>query len=310
MAKYKFFIEAYYADKKDYLEIDEYEKELFKYNGKTVKIKTLNSNKKIKEAQGIELECEYFSDIKECIETAKKAYVNFLISLNNTCISYILDKASMGNFTEYCKDEDAELYSEIVIENIEDKDKGIYGFIESEGTGCTHFYLNEFQDMKIDQKLKDSLMINNYRKSLLLNNIHSLIDNTLVSSSIEMLLDKEDRSKEELDIINEVVNYLDIRYKETENKTYNLIKQTMQNNKHKSIKKRIEDLVKKHSTMDNEKENINIIKKISKNRTKEIHVSSKDKPDTVYSWGMLNKIQMSYAKDLYESSKSNESKLK
>ncbi|MBE5805821.1 MAG: hypothetical protein E7313_03810 [Clostridiales bacterium] len=300
MSRYKFFISAYYAKSNNYLAIDEYEKDLFQVDGKTVKLLSLEKGKKISESRGVKIECGIFTNVDECVKIAKKVYINFLIRLNNTDISYILDKASMGNFTQYCKEQDAELYKEIIIQDMEKVDKRLYGIIESAGCGCTHFYFNRLIDMSLDQKLKDSLRVNNYRKYLLSNNIHLPIDNTLFSSSIEMLLDKEERTQEELDIINEVSNYLDEKFKETNNEAYNSIKTMIQNNKHKSINKKIEDLVKKYSTIENEKENITKIKGISKNRTKELHVSSKNKPETVFSWSLLNKIQTEYAKDLYK----------
>lgn len=215
MSRYKFFIEAYYSNENDYLEIDEYEKELFQYNGKEIKLKTINPSKKIKDSEGIKIECGYFTNIDECINLAKKVYANFLIRLNNTDISYILDKVSMGNFEKYYTEKDASIYKEIVIVDLDKKENNIYAILARGGCGCTHFYYEKMLDIGIDRKLKDSLMINNYRKFLFNNDISSKIDNTLFATSLEMLLEKEKRSEDEINVIKEVCEFLDARYKET-----------------------------------------------------------------------------------------------
>lgn len=300
MGRYKFFISASYAKPNHYLEIDEYEKNLFQVDGKTVKLLSLEKGKKISESRGVKIECGIFTNINECVKVAKKVYINFLIRLNNTDISYILDKASMGNFTKYCKDDDAEIYREIVIRDIENKDERLYGVLEGVGCGCTHFHFDKLMEIGLDQKLKDSLMINNYRKYLLSSNINFPIDNTLFSASIEMLLEsKEVRNKEEISIINEVCDYMDEKFKETQDKAYKTIKAMIEGNKHKSIGEKIKDLVTRYCK-EEQKETLSKIKKISENRTKEIHVSSKKKPDSVFERAILNRIQIEYSKDLYK----------
>ena len=60
-----------------------------------------------------------FDNLESCIDLAKKVYANFLLRLNISHISYILDKASKGNFCEYCTDSDANLYKEIIIDTFE-----------------------------------------------------------------------------------------------------------------------------------------------------------------------------------------------
>lgn len=297
MSKYSFFIEAYYSNENDYLEIDEYEKELFQYDGKKIKLKSINPSKKIKDSKGIKIECGYFTNLDECISLAKKVYANFLIRLNNTHISYILDKESKGNFKKYYTDKDASIYKEIVIIDLENKESKIHAFLRRGGCGCTHFYFEKMLDIGVNQKLKDSLMINNYRKFLLSNDINYQIDNTLFVASLEMLLEKEKRNKEEIKVIGEVCEFLDARYKETENESYNEIKKMVHNNQHKSINYKLKEIVGKNSEENEKEENINRINAITKNRTKEVHVSENKKPDMVYSWPLLNKIQINYGKN-------------
>lgn len=300
MGKYKFSIDAFYATKNNYLEINEYEKELFEIDGRKVMLRSLNKDKKIKDADGIKIECGFFSDIEECVVLAKKIYSNFLIRLNNTDISYILDKSSKGNFKKYYKAKDANVYKEIFIEDLENKNRELYIILENGGCGCTHFYFNKLLDMEIDSKLKDSLAVNNYRKFLIGNDIESKVDNTLFVASIEMLLDnKEKRCKEELDVIDEICEYLSNRYKENNKEEYLKIKEMIQNNKHKTIGNKIQEIIEQNSDEDEGKINVEKMKKISRNRTKEVHVSSKEKVDTVFSWGILNKIQSNYAKKVY-----------
>ncbi len=301
MGKYKFTIEAYYATDKDYLEIDEYEKELFNYNGRRIMLKAINKGKKIKDADGIEIECGIFSKIEDCIDTAKKVYANFLIRLNNTCISFILDKFSKGNFEKYYQANDANVYKEIIIVDINSIDEKIYSFLKMEGSGCTHFYFDKILDMEMDNKLKDSLVLNNYRKFLINNDIQSKVDNTLIAASIEMLLDhKEERDKEELKVIDEVCKYLESMYEERKNEAYCNIKKMIQNNKHKPIGSKIQKLIEQTSDEKEKKFNIKKMKKITQNRTKEVHVSKEEKPKRTVSWNVLNTIQSNYAKELYK----------
>ena len=300
MSKYKFYIEAYYSNENNYLEINEEERNLLTYNGKEIKIKTLDKGKKISEAKGIAIECGIFDEIEECIETAKKVYVNFLIRLNNTDISYLLDKYSKGNFQDYYKEADSYIYKEIVIEDMTKKDDTIYWAVVNGKTGCTHFSFKKILDMSIDQKLKDSLKINNYRKFLKGNNIDSMLDNTLFTSSIEMLLNKEERNQDEINVINEICKYIDMRYETTKNKSYLEIKSMIENNKHKSINAKIREIVENNSTEDEKKENYKRVKQITQSRTKEIHSSSKNKPEHVFTYGILNNIQINYAKELYK----------
>ena len=140
MSAYNFFIEVYFTQN-DTLEIKEKEKELFTYENKKIKIVSLD-DKEIYKSKGIRLECGIFDNIQECIDTSKKVYINFLIALNNTCISYFLDKELKGNFKEYCT-EDSELYKEIVINNLEEKNDNIHIVLERGGSVCTHFRFNK-----------------------------------------------------------------------------------------------------------------------------------------------------------------------
>jgi len=195
MKGYKFFISAYFT-LDNYLEINESELKLFEYNKKCFYLKSIN-NKPINKSEGIKVESEIYTDINECIKIAKKVYVNFLFRLNLSHISYILDKPCMGNFCDYYKDADAELYKEICIIDCSKKSNKLYGMIGVGENGCTHFKFNELFDFSFDYNIKNSLAINNYRKYLNSKELNSIIDNTLISAEIEMLIEQEDRPKEE-----------------------------------------------------------------------------------------------------------------
>lgn len=297
MSVYNFFIEVYFTQN-DTIEIKEKEKELFTYENKKIKIVSLD-DKEIYKSKGIRLECGTFDNIQECIDISKKVYINFLIALNNTCISYFLDKELKGNFKKYCT-EDSELYKEIIINDLEEKNDNIHIVLERGGGRCTHFRFNKLLDLKMDKKLKDSLKINNYRKYLNNDKMNSYIDNTLYSASLEMLLEKKERDSNEIEIIEEVCRFLDERYYKTKNQSYNSIKTMIMNNKHKSINSQKEYLIKRYTNKEDFKQNINIIKEISKNRTREIHKSSNEDIKRIYNYSVLNKIQLEYAKDLYK----------
>ena len=297
MREYKIRIEAYYAEN-GYLEISEKEMLLFYINNKAVKLLSLD-NKIIAESKGIMVECGTFTDLNECIRIAKKIYCNFLLALNDTSISYVLDKFGKGNFRKYCKDEDIGLYKEIIINDMNSKDKNFYISVEKGPIGCTHFQLNDLEDIGLNYKLKNSLFINNYRKYLKNDKRDTCIDDTLYSASMEVLLDNQKRPKCEIDVINEVAEYLDGRAKETGNVNYNIIKEMVLNNKHKSIRSQKEELIRKYFH-NNVEENIKIIDKISKNRTKEVHLGNAEEKETLYDYTMLNKLQWQYAIDLYK----------
>lgn len=234
MGRYKFSIEAYYT-KNHFLEIEEQEKELFKVDGKTVILKSLDK-KGIKNSEGIKVECGMFDNLESCIDLAKKVYANFLLRLNISHISYILDKASKGNFCEYCTDYDANIYKEIIIIDTFEKKDGIHVILESIGSGCTHFKFDKLLNISFDKKIKNSLLINNYRKYLSDKELNSRVDNTLISASIEMLIDRTEREEKERNVIEEVCDYLEEKYENTELIEYKNIQQMVKNNKHKSIR--------------------------------------------------------------------------
>ena len=265
MFKYEFYIDAYYNEN-EYLEIDVYEIVLFEYEGKKIKLQSLNENKKISESEGVRLTCGHFSDIHECIQFAKIVYTNFLIRLNDTDISYIFDKKARGNFMEYCKEDDSNIYKDIVIVDTENKQIRFNANLEVNRCGCTHFKFSELMNVWMDQKLKDSLMINNYRKYLINKRIDSKIDNTLFISSMEVLIEKEERNKAELDVINEVCEFLDKKYEKTKNNNYIQIKTMIQNNRHKSINSKLCELVEQNSNEDEKNDNLKRVKIIAKNK--------------------------------------------
>lgn len=297
MKRYSFYVEIYFA-RNDYLLIDKEEVTLFKINDKIVKLESLELAKKIMDAIGMRLTCGDFDELQECLVLAKKVYVNLLINLNNTDISFIIDKYSLGNFIEFCKDEDSELYKEIVIEDRDNKNCEMHGLLEKGSSGCPHFSFNKLLDLTLDQKLKDSLFINNYRKYLIEDSIcQSYVDNTLFSASLEKLLNNEPRPEEEIKVIDELAEYLSNRFKETCNDSYIIIKEMILNNKHKSINKRKIELIKRFSTASEVSESVRYIKKISNNRTKEIHEKPMLDIDIVFSWPILNRIQLEYAKN-------------
>ncbi|MBR2247780.1 MAG: hypothetical protein IKG58_03285 [Bacilli bacterium] len=297
MGRYKFTIEAYYT-KNNYLEIEEKEKELFEIEGKKIFLKSLN-RKRIKDSEGIEIESEKFDSLDECIALAKKVYSNFLLRLDMTNISYILDKALRGNFCNYCKDSDAEIYKEIIITDELNKDNNIYAIIEGKESGCTHFKFNKLLDVAMDRKIKNSLIINNYRKFLNDKEINSKLDNTLVSAAMEALIDKEERTKEELNVIDELITYLEEKYEKTNLIEYKKIESMIQRNKHKSIRSRKNELIAKYSKQEEINENIRLIDKVSRNRTDEIHNVADDINESVWADQLLFDIHHGYMKDLY-----------
>ena len=78
----------------------------------------------------------------------------------------------------------------------------------------------------------------------------------------------------------------------------------IQNNRHKSINSKLCELVEQNSNEDEKNDNLKRVKIIAQNRTKEVHVSSKEKPEVVFSWPILNEIQTNYAKEQYKKSNS------
>ena len=296
MSRYKFNIEAHFT-KNNYLEILEQEKELFEVDGKKVMLKSLNKQP-INKSEGIIIECGMFDNLESCISLAKKVYANFLLRLNLSHISYILDKYSLGNFCKYCTDSDSSIYKEIRIIDTLEKSDGEFAFLESAGSGCTHFKFDKLLDISLDKKIKNSLLINNYRKYLSDKELDSRIDNTLISASIEMLIDETVRNEAELSVIQEVCDYLNEKYKKTKLCEYQAIKQMVENNKHKSIRSLKEELVEKYSPKRDLKENLDLINIISKNRTEEIHVYKSDKRENVWADQLLFDIQYGYMKEL------------
>lgn len=297
MGRYSFSIEVFFAQN-DFLDIDEEELKLFEVEGKEVILISLEKTKKISDSKGMKVFCGMFEDINKCLEIAKKIYTNLLISLNNSDISYYIDKKHRGNFIKYSSDKDRNLYKEIIINDKLDNSNNMKFVIENIRCGCTHFRFDKLFDLKLDKKLKDSIVINNYRKYLLANDMTAYVDNTLFSAALEMLLDKEEREQDELDIITELGQYLDDRFKDTKNEKYNKIKSIIMSLRYKSINDKKIELIKKHSTIDEVNENVSRIKEISNNRRNEIHDSSDKSIPIVFSWNILNKIQFEYAKKL------------
>lgn len=296
MERYKFAIEAYFT-KDNFLEIEEQEKELFKVEGKSVILKSIGRGA-IKNSEGIKIECGMFNDLGSCIDLAKKVYANFLLRLNISDISYFLDKASRGNFCEYCKDSDANIYKEIIIIDTLKKKDDIYAILECVGHGCTHFKFNKLLNISLDKKIKNSLLINNYRKYLKSKELNSRVDNTLISASIEMLIDKIEREEKEQKVIKEVCDYLEEKYRNTRLIEYKNIKQMVENNKHKSIRSLKKELIKKYSTDDDVKKYIELIETLSTNRTSEIHTCQSEKKEHIWADQLLFDIQFGYMKDL------------
>ena len=297
MGRYKFSINAYFT-MNNWLEIQEQEKELFEVEGKKIILKSLNE-KAIKDSEGIRVESEAFDNLDDCIRIAKKVYSNFLLRLNLSHISYVLDKSSMGNFCEYYTESDAELYKEIIIIDESKKDNELYGILEVGGSGCTHFKFDKLLDISLDEKIKNSLLINNYRKYLCNKELNSKVENTLISASIEMLIDEVDRPEEELNIIKELTDYLDDKYKETKSINYKNIKDMIENNKHKSIRSLKNELVEKYSTEKTKKDNLKLVDAISKNRTKEVHTGKSGIEKDIWANQLLFDVQYGYMKDLF-----------
>lgn len=297
MGRYKFIIEAYFT-KNNFLEIEEQEKKLFEVDGKAVILKSLDK-KEIKNSEGIKIECGMFDDLESCIDLAKKVYANFLLRLNISHISYILDKASKGNFCEYCTDSDANIYKEIIIIDTFEKKDGEYVILESIGSGCTHFKFDKLLNISFDKKIKNSLLINNYRKYLSNKELNSRVDNTLISASIEMLIDRTEREEKEKKVIEEVCDYLEEKYENTGLIEYKNIQQMVKNNKHKSIRSLKKELIEKYSADDDVKENLKLIETISDNRTKEIHTCQSKTKESILADQLLFDVQFGYMKDLY-----------
>lgn len=300
MSGYKFCIDMYMPEN-NFLAYDNKEQKLFDIEGIDIILKS-HGGEMISKSKLVSLNSGLFNDLEKCICIAKKVYANFLLKLSSTGISYILFE---GNFTEFCKDDDAYLYKEIRIQDAQKFEP--YGFCYYKTRkGNRDLSLNTLLDVKMDKKLKDSILINNYRKSLLLNDIASIIDNTLLCSSLEMLLDpKELKSKEELEVIEETCDYLNNRYTETKNEAYKKIKECVENLKAKSIKSKAKDLVTKYSSEENRKNNLKLLDNIGSERGKEVH-NSKEKDikyitysDDIYN-NFINEIQINYAKELYE----------
>ena len=297
MGRYKFIIEAYYT-KNHFLEREEQEKELLEADGKTVILKSLDK-KGIKNSEGIKVECGMFDNLESCIDLAKKVYANFLLRLNISHISYILDKASKGNFCEYCTDTDANIYKEIIIIDTFEKKDGIHVILESIGSGCTHFKFDKLLNISFDKQIKNSLLINNYRKYLSDKELNSRVDNTLISASIEMLIDRTEREEKERNVIEEVCYYLEEKYENTGLIEYKNIQQMVKNNKHKSIRSLKKELIEKYSADDDVKENLKLIETISDNRTKEIHTCQSKTKENIWADQLLFDVQFGYMKDLY-----------
>lgn len=303
--RFKFRIKVYYENN-DYLCIDDEEKILFEVDGYEVKMISLTTNKKISEAEGFSIECDGFDDITQCISLAKKVFTNLLIKLNDSDISYDLYKYYDGNFCDYCKDKDNYLYKEIIIIDKENIPVGLNGYISRNGCGCPHFDFSKLENYGLDLKLKKSLQTNNYRKYLVEASLNSLVDNTLFSASLEQLLEsKKKRSKEELNVINEVIDFLKEQQKNFEKndiifEAYEKIKTMVSNNKHVSINDIKKELIRKNSSIDEVDENLKRIDEISNNRALEIHNRSGICDDIVFTWPILNKIQREYAKEIYK----------
>ena len=299
MGKYQFAINAYYASD-DYLEISERKIELFEVDKKKIFLKSIN-NEIIKESNGIRIESEIYDKLDDCISVAKMVYSNFLLRLNACDISFIIDKSNEGNFCNYCNDKDSKLYKEIIIIDLLNKKDNVIWTIERGKCGCTHFKFNKLLNVAIDEKVKYSLFLNNYRKYLYGKDINFVLDNTLVSASIEMLLEKVDRSDEEKKVIEEVIGYLKQKYKETNKKEYLNILDMVNNNKHKSINNLKKELIEKYSPKEEVDKNITLINNVSNNRTKEIHYYKKDKKiQNVWADQLVFDIQKGYMKDLYK----------
>ena len=116
-------------------------------------------------------------------------YSNFLLRLNLSHISYVLDKSSMGNFCEYYTEPDAELYKEIIIIDESKKDDELYVILEGGGSGCTHFKFDKLLDISLDEKIKNSLLINNYRKYLCNKELNSKVDESVYEDVIDYAWD-------------------------------------------------------------------------------------------------------------------------
>lgn len=298
MGKYQFAIKAYYADN-DYLEIPKKEIELFEVDKKKIFLKSIDE-KKIKDSKGIKIESEIYDKLDDCISVAKKVYSNFLLRLNATDISYILDKTHEGNFCEYCSDKNANLYNEIIIIDLTEQKDKVTWTIERGKSGCTHFRFNKLLNVALDEKIKQSLFLNNYRKYLYNKNINYVIDNTLATASIEMLLEKANRSEEEINVIEEVISYLNQKYEETNKVEYLNIMNMVKNNKHKSINSLIKELIEKYSLKENIDKNKKLIDAISDNRAKEIHYRKDRKKQHVWADQLIFDIQKGYMNNLYK----------
>ena len=298
MGKYQFAINAYYADI-DYLEISEKEIELFEVDKKKIFLKSLNKEM-IKDSNGIRIESEIYDKLDKCISVAKKVYTNFLLRLNASDISFILDKSHEGNFCEYCNDQDAYLYNEIIIIDLQQKKDKVTWTIGRGKCGCTHFKFNKLLNIELDEKIKHSLFLNNYRKYLYNKDINYVIDNTLTSASIEMLLEKTNRPEEEIKVIEEVISFLNQRYEETNKNEYLNISNMVKNNKHKSINSLTKELIEKYSLKENIKKNKKLIDTISNNRAKEIHSRNNKKKQHVWADQLVFDIQIGYMIDLYK----------
>ena len=60
----------------------------------------------------------------------------------------------MGNFCKYCKDQDGSIYKEIRIIDTLEKNDGEFAFLESAGSGCTHFKFDKLLNISLDKKNK------------------------------------------------------------------------------------------------------------------------------------------------------------
>lgn len=300
MSRYKFIIEAYFTQD-NYLEIDAKEKELFEIYGKKVILKSIDGEI-IKQSEGIKIECGMFDNLLDCIKLAKNVYADFIFRLSVSHISYFLDKASKGNFCKYCKDDDASIYKEIIIiDTLDENDGEIYAILRQTRMGCTHFKFDKLLNLSLDEKIKNSILINNYRKYLCRKELNSLVDNTLISSSIEMLINPCERNESEKKVLKEVCNYLEEKFKTTGLVEYKRIEQMVKNNKHKSIRSLKRELIQHYSPTERVEENLELIEKISQNRTNEIHtIKSELKKDLSGKEQLLCDIQVGYMKELFD----------
>lgn len=280
-----------------YLEFETKEIKLFEIDNYPVYIK--GNKEKISESENLIFYSNGFSQNEDYIKYAKEIFNNILMELIRCKIPFRLDPYGYGNLDLY-DNNCCEIHRNIQIIDSNNETENIGVELNALRSGCTRFRINRVRNINMNKPLEKAIIIKNFNAFISsTDHLNNYVENTLNRAIVEKLMNKGgEKDISEVEILKEVDEFLESRYKETNNEMYEKIKKDLNYYKMKSKNERAVDLIRKYGTRsENGKYETKVMNNINANRGIEIHEYSESEIISEWPDQIIFDILLKYSED-------------